>query len=838
VRLASRRWRYFELVLPWVVFALLATFTYDLFSRIPYAGFEFSNGKILGVYYSEPGQVALQIGDQLVKVGPVTWDDFLHDLRLRLFDGVVPGQVVPLIVERDGHILSLDWKFPGPTTREMLERLNSLWWMPYVFWLAGTAALLFIRPKDTLWLLLIALCYLTALWLASGSGPSHWHIDESAILMRAAIWICLPVYLHFHWIIIKPLAKLPLIVWVVLYIGASAMAVAEWFQVTSSQTFYWGGLLALAGSVILLCLHFILQPEYRRDLLIPVIGVGLALLPLLGVNIAFLSGIIPSRFVQGGSFLALPAIPGAYFYAVYRSQQRGLERRAKRLVILFLITILAGTLFLPLYSVLNSRFNLEQSTLAIGFASILLGGIIATSSFLPFLALSSLAESTQARALQPDQLELRANRMISYYLFLILGGAVFAGLILLADVWLDFPREATIIGLAAALCAGILTAVGLAPFQRFVEHRLLGIPLPPAHLLETYATRITTSLDVPSLIHLLRGEILPSLFIRQSALIHLEGGKTATILYAAGVNKERIPGVQDLPQLLTDSGGYRPFPTVEEEANPFLWIRIVLPLEIGEEMIGLWLLGNRDPDDLYDPSEISILKAIANQTAIALVNIKHAERLHALYQADIERQEKERASLALGLHDEVLNQLAALAMRTDHLRPAPGFQESYQLITSYLRGVINDLRPTMLAYGLRPALEELVDQLHDRKLGDTEVHLDVPPAALRYDPKLEQHVFRIVQQACENALRHGHSKNIRIYGDLEQNQVHLVVEDDGGGFPTGEHLDLNQLLANRHYGLVGMHERAALIGAQFEVSSTPGRGTRVSVNWQQNVAGP
>lgn len=838
MKLTSHRWRFFETILPWVAFIFLASFTYDLFVKVPYAGFEFSDGKIISLYNTELGQDALQIGDRLIQVGQVTWDDFQHDLRLRLFNGIKTGQVVPLIVERGGEILSIQWKFPGPTDRQIIERLNSQWWMIYVFWLAGTAALLFVRPKNTPWLLLIALSYLTALWLAAGSGPSHWHIDESAVLMRAALWICLPVYLHFHWIIIKPLAKLPLLLWVGLYLGAGVMAIAEWLQVTSAHTFYWGGLLALAGSIILLCLHFILQPEYRREVLIPVIGVGLALLPLVGVGIAILSGFPPSRLIQGGSFLALPAIPGAYFYTVIRSQQKGTERRAKRLVALFLITILAGILFLPLYSFLETRFNLEQSTLAVGFTSIILGGIIATTTFLPFLALSSLAESTQVRVLQPKQMVLRANRLISYYLFIILVGGLLAILIFLADIWLDFPMKATIIGMAAALCAGLFTLVGLAPFRRFVEHRLLGIPLPTTHLLETYATRITTSLNLSSLIHLLKDEILPSLFIRQSALIQLEDGKSTKILYATGINQEGLPSDQEIARLLKDTGGNGPSSTSGEETSLYAWIRVILPLQIGDEIIGLWLLGNRDPDDLYSSSEISILNAIANQTAVALVNIKHTERLHALYQADIERQEKDRASLALGLHDEVLNQLAALTMRNDHLRTAPGFQESYQLLTSYLRGVINELRPTMLAYGLRPSLEELVDQLQERDLGDTEIRLEVPSSDLRYNPQLEQHVFRIVQQACENALRHGHSKNIRIYGDLNPDRVHLTVEDDGVGFPSGEHLDLNQLLAAKHYGLVGMHERAALIGAQLEVKSSPEKGTIVSVTCPLNSGGP
>jgi len=85
--------------------------------------------------------------------------------------------------------------------------------------------------------------------------------------------------------------------------------------------------------------------------------------------------------------------------------------------------------------------------------------------------------------------------------------------------------------------------------------------------------------------------------------------------------------------------------------------------------------------------------------------------------------------------------------------------------------------------------------------------------------------------ACQNALQHAKAKAIRITGSLEPEQAELVVEDDGVGFAVREHLDLVGLLANKHFGLAGMHERAALIGAKMAIESVPGRGTRVRVIW-------
>lgn len=68
-------------------------------------------------------------------------------------------------------------------------------------------------------------------------------------------------------------------------------------------------------------------------------------------------------------------------------------------------------------------------------------------------------------------------------------------------------------------------------------------------------------------------------------------------------------------------------------------------------------------------------------------------------------------------------------------------------------------------------------------------------------------------------------------GSLEAGRVELTVEDDGIGFESGESLDLAGLLAGKHFGLAGMVERAALIGAQLQIDSAPQRGTRVRVSW-------
>jgi len=110
------------------------------------------------------------------------------------------------------------------------------------------------------------------------------------------------------------------------------------------------------------------------------------------------------------------------------------------------------------------------------------------------------------------------------------------------------------------------------------------------------------------------------------------------------------------------------------------------------------------------------------------------------------------------------------------------------------------------------------------------------PSECRYALKVEEHLYRIVQQACENAFRHAHSERIRISGCLEPNHVEIAIEDNGIGFEL-EQLDFTTLLAEKHFGLAGMFERADLIGAEIKFNSTAGQGTLVTISWKSNSAG-
>jgi two-component system sensor histidine kinase DegS len=146
--------------------------------------------------------------------------------------------------------------------------------------------------------------------------------------------------------------------------------------------------------------------------------------------------------------------------------------------------------------------------------------------------------------------------------------------------------------------------------------------------------------------------------------------------------------------------------------------------------------------------------------------------------------------------------------------------------------MVKELRPTMLNYGLQLALEGYADTLKERSKGKVRIVVDIKSDGARYSPDVEQHVFRIVQEASMNALRHAKPTQLTLSGRLKAEMIEINVEDNGSGFDSREKLDLGALQAASHFGMSGIFERAELIGADIKIESEPGKGTRLQICWK------
>ncbi len=403
---------------------------------------------------------------------------------------------------------------------------------------------------------------------------------------------------------------------------------------------------------------------------------------------------------------------------------------------------------------------------------------------------------------QISQIQVRSNGVVVIYLFTIV---ILTSVLLCKVIWqLLLPNFGTfLLDVVLFIVVTVATVLYYERFERFVNRVLFGVVYLPQRLLARYAERIATSLTVEDINRTLVNEVLPSLLVREATIVLWRDGPAEPILQM----------------------GVTALPTVSDESPPE-WIKLSLPLRVQGREIGRFLFGRRDPDDLYADSER--FQAIADQTAIALVNAEQQANLQALYRTSIERQELERRLLALELHDDVLNKLALLTMYVDDENVPEQFFTSVDGLTDQLRRTIHNLRPPMLDYGLWLALDDYIRTVQQR---GEKVTFTIPRTDVRYEKQVEQHLFRIVQQAIENALRHAQAGQIVISGSLLPDKIKLVIEDDGIGFAWQGAAQLSVLLREKHYGLVGMMERGMLISADLTITSQPDQGTRITVYW-------
>ena len=235
-----------------------------------------------------------------------------------------------------------------------------------------------------------------------------------------------------------------------------------------------------------------------------------------------------------------------------------------------------------------------------------------------------------------------------------------------------------------------------------------------------------------------------------------------------------------------------------------------------------------------------LLAAVASHVAVAIANERLAEaernRLRSYAIAVTRAQEEERKRIARELHDETSQSLVVIRRRladlTRSLGGHPGateLAELGQLAGQSLAGIrrfSHDLRPpTLDALGVSPALEQQV--AHVRERGDLSAEYRVIGPSRRLPPETELALFRIGQAALHNAELHAAATDVEVELAFEPGRVRLCVTDNGCGFEVPQNLD--ELPAAGKLGLVGMRERAELVGGTLQLTSRAGAGTRVTV---------
>jgi signal transduction histidine kinase len=230
-------------------------------------------------------------------------------------------------------------------------------------------------------------------------------------------------------------------------------------------------------------------------------------------------------------------------------------------------------------------------------------------------------------------------------------------------------------------------------------------------------------------------------------------------------------------------------------------------------------------------------EAAARENARLYAELSRKEQSRGeLLRRVISAQEDERKRIARELHDETSQGLTALMIGFDtvqmasaqDVQKANGHLRNCKAIASNLltniHRLIADLRPSLLDdLGLVPAIAWYGEQ-RLKPLG-IDFHMSEHGFKTRLPPSIETALFRIVQEAMTNVVRHSHATSVNVQFTRQDGHVILQVSDDGRGF------DPQALLPSegQGLGLRGMQERASILGGEFQMQTTPGKGTVITV---------
>jgi signal transduction histidine kinase/ligand-binding sensor domain-containing protein len=241
----------------------------------------------------------------------------------------------------------------------------------------------------------------------------------------------------------------------------------------------------------------------------------------------------------------------------------------------------------------------------------------------------------------------------------------------------------------------------------------------------------------------------------------------------------------------------------------------------------------------------AVLEELERQRELALEHARASQReleeayagLRQLTGRLESAKEDERTRISRELHDEFGQTLTAAKLTLQMLRRgtadpavAEGLAESIAMVDSMIRearDIARGLRPPLLdEAGLVPALEHHLKSAADRS--GVSIELQAGPGVGSAPSGLNTTVFRIVQEAVSNALRHAQAKTVRVALDAQAGRLELRIRDDGVGFDPAA--VAQRVKRGEHLGLLGMNERVLRAGGTIDMDSRPGDGVRIDVS--------
>ena len=256
---------------------------------------------------------------------------------------------------------------------------------------------------------------------------------------------------------------------------------------------------------------------------------------------------------------------------------------------------------------------------------------------------------------------------------------------------------------------------------------------------------------------------------------------------------------------------------------------LFVPLLVRGRAIGVLVAHDKAPTGAFGDDDVRMAEQFAARAAIA-VDLSERVARDSLRRV-MAGQELERRRLARELHDETGQALTSILLGlkgVEEAKDAAELSEAArtlrQLVVATLQDVRRlavELRPKALDdFGLVAALERLVQTFAEQT--GLQVHLESRLDMNRLPEEIETTLYRLIQEALTNVVKHAHATTVSIVLVRRNGSVTAIVEDDGRGFDVAE-------VREDGLGLVGMRERAALVGGRLTIEASEGAGTTIAV---------
>jgi len=271
-------------------------------------------------------------------------------------------------------------------------------------------------------------------------------------------------------------------------------------------------------------------------------------------------------------------------------------------------------------------------------------------------------------------------------------------------------------------------------------------------------------------------------------------------------------------------------PDVDQSETRFMGARTGLyaPLIARGRALGVIAVHDKlTTNGRFTDGDLRLAEIFAARAAVAIAFSERVAR--DTVRRVVAAQEEERRRLALELHDETGQALTSILLGLKAIGSAHNKEEAERaeadvrvLVVQALqdvRALAVELRPSALDdFGLGPALERLAQTFGERSGIETtvETHLEE-----RLSPEIETTLYRVVQEALSNVVKHAAAEHVSIVISQRGRTVAATIDDDGGGFDEGD-------VRHEALGLVGMRERLALVGGSLEIESALGSGTTLA----------